>query len=34
MIARILFALAATASIPSILGPQPARAAVAPAGLI
>ncbi len=34
MIARILFALAATASIPFILGPQPAHAAVAPAGLI
>ena len=34
MIARILFALAATASIPLILGPQPAQAAVAPAGLI
>lgn len=34
MIARILFALAATASIPFILGPQPAHAAVASAGLI
>lgn len=34
MIARILFALAATASIPAILGPPPAHAAVAPAGLI
>ncbi|MCX8475141.1 MAG: alpha/beta hydrolase [Sphingomonas sp.] len=34
MIARILFALAATASIPAILGPQPAHAAVAPAKLI
>jgi pimeloyl-ACP methyl ester carboxylesterase len=34
MIARILFALAATASIPLILGPQPAQAAVVPAGLI
>lgn len=31
MIARLFFALAATASIPAILGPQPARAAVAPA---
>lgn len=31
MIARILFALAATASIPAILGPQPAHAAPAPA---
>ncbi|WP_029937282.1 alpha/beta fold hydrolase [Sphingomonas sp. UNC305MFCol5.2] len=34
MIARILFALAATASIPAILGPQPAYAAIAPANLI
>lgn len=34
MIARILFALAATASIPAILGPQPAHASVAPARLI
>jgi pimeloyl-ACP methyl ester carboxylesterase len=34
MITRILFALAATASIPAILGPPPAHAAVAPAGLI
>ena len=34
MIARILFALAATASIPAILGPQPAHAAIAPANLI
>lgn len=34
MIARILFALAATASIPAILGLQPVHAAVAPAGLI
>ena len=34
MIARILFALAATASVPAILGPQPAHAAVAPANLI
>ncbi|NIJ22263.1 pimeloyl-ACP methyl ester carboxylesterase [Sphingomonas naasensis] len=35
MIARILFALAATASIPAILGPQPAHAAiVAPADRI
>jgi pimeloyl-ACP methyl ester carboxylesterase len=34
MIARILFALAATASIPAILGPQPAHATVAPANLI
>ncbi|WP_235536986.1 alpha/beta fold hydrolase [Sphingomonas sp. Root241] len=34
MIARILFALAATASIPLVLGPQPAHAAAAPARLI
>lgn len=34
MIARILFALAVTASIPAILGPQPAHASVAPASLI
>lgn len=34
MIARILFTLAAIASIPAILGPPPAHAAVAPAGLI
>lgn len=34
MIARILFALAATASIPAILGSQPAHATVAPAKLI
>ena len=34
MIARILFTLAAIASIPFILGPQPAHAAVAPAKLI
>ncbi|MGK6356213.1 alpha/beta fold hydrolase [Sphingomonas sp. DT-207] len=31
MIRRLLFALAATAGIPAILGPQPARAAQAPA---
>lgn len=34
MIARLFFALAATASIPAILGPQPAQASVAPANRI